>query len=172
MYTHLSLGAVSLLFPMSFLGLPLLRGILSSGGVAPSIPLSGVLLSTPTSIRGTDTLSEQRLVPPVEASKTLGANKKESQVRWGSDLAFRLPLKPCPLLGEDPIMQQLVAWMPIGDKDHYTKSRLNKCTRSTSQRHKLDLCVEFPIEFPEFIAKQISKPECAKRTLTLHDDMP
>jgi hypothetical protein len=94
------------LFPMSFLGLPLLHGVHSSGGMTPSIPLSGILPSTPTSVRGTDTFPKQMPVPPVEASKTLGANKKESQARWGSDLAFWLPRKPHPLLGEDSIMQQ------------------------------------------------------------------
>jgi hypothetical protein len=57
-------------------------------------------------------------------------------------------------------------------KDHYTEFLLNKCTRLVSQKHKLDLCVEFPTEFLEFIAKQRSKPEHAKRTLMLHDKMP
>jgi len=94
---------------MSFLGLPLLHGVHSSGGMTPNIPLSGVLLSTPNFFRGIDTLSEQRPVPHVEASKTLRDNKKESHARWGSDLAFQLPHKPRPLLGEDPIMKKLVA---------------------------------------------------------------
>jgi hypothetical protein len=99
-------GRSSSLFPISFLGLPLLHGVRSCGGAAPSIPPSGVLLSTPTSTRGTDTLSEQNPVPPVEASRTLEANKKESQARWGSDLALRLPRKPHPLFEGDPIVQQ------------------------------------------------------------------
>jgi hypothetical protein len=57
-------------------------------------------------------------------------------------------------------------------KDHYTEFHLNKHTRLASQKHKLDLCVEFPTEFLEFIAKQRNKLERAKRTLTLHDKMP
>ena len=41
-----------------------------------------------------------------------------------------------------------------------------------SHRHKLDLCMEFPTKFLEFIAKQRSKLERAKITLMLHDEMP
>jgi hypothetical protein len=94
------------LFPVSFLGLPLLCGVYSSGGVVPNIPLSGILPSTPNAARGIGAFPEQIPIPPVEASKTLGANKKEFQVRWVSDLTFWLPHKPHPLLGEDSIMRR------------------------------------------------------------------
>jgi hypothetical protein len=102
----LAWGQSSSPFPVFFLGLPLLCGVRSCGRIFSKIPPSGVLLSTPTSARGADTLSKQNLVPSVEASRTLGANENESQVCWGLDLALRLPRKPRPLLGGDPIMQQ------------------------------------------------------------------
>jgi hypothetical protein len=82
-------GRSSSLFPVSFLGLPLLHGVRSCGGTTPRIPPSSILLSMPAFAKGTDTLSEQNPVPIFEASRTLEAiiknPKNVGAQTWHSD---------------------------------------------------------------------------------------
>jgi hypothetical protein len=72
----------------------------------PSIPLSYIPFSTPIFIENVDTVSKQELIPPDGVSRMQEANKKESQARWGSDLALHLPRRPHPMFEGDPIVKK------------------------------------------------------------------